>query len=97
MSPFSPVLWAFLPGQISQLLIPFLSSALPGFFPSAPKGSPGYQRNYKWAYTIVVVSYLVYTFASSTIGAQGLEDWYAVLGVSVDVDDEGLKKAFRAL
>ena len=96
-SPLSPVLWAFLPGQISHLLVPYLSSFLPGIFPPAPKNTQAYQRSYKLAYTLVVVGYLAYTFLSSSTSGPELQDWYAVLGVPVDVDDDGLKRAYRGL
>ena len=96
MSLFSPLLWAFLPGQLSDLLVPFLSSALPGIFPRASKGTAAYQRNYRWAYSLLVVGYLAWTFGTSGNEGQG-HSWYAILGVPVDVDDDGLKRAFRKL
>lgn len=93
MSAFTPLLWSILPSQLTHILIPYLSSFLPLLFPPSAKGTPGYQQNYRRAYTALVVGYLTYTFVAS----EGVWDWYAILGVSKDVDDDGLKRAYRRL
>ncbi|ORY32270.1 DnaJ domain-containing protein [Naematelia encephala] len=96
----TPVLWCFLPSQITHFILPHLSSNFPAIFPPAPRNSPSYARNYRLAFTGVVVLWLSWTFMreGSSRGEQVLvEDWYALLGVARDVDDDGLKRAFRTL
>lgn len=94
MSLLTPLLWSLIPSQITHVILPYLTQYLPGIFPPAPPGSPLAARNYRWAFTLVVVSYLAYSFAQGS-GADG--DWYNLLGVSRDADDGEIKKAFRTL
>ncbi|WVQ97459.1 hypothetical protein IAU59_004572 [Kwoniella sp. CBS 9459] len=96
MSLFTPLLWSFLPSQITHIALPYLSSSLPSIFPPAPKGTARYQKNYKLAFTGVICLYLAYTFVKDD-GAGPGENWYALLGVPRDVDDDGLKRAYRSL
>ncbi|WVR05890.1 hypothetical protein IAU60_002916 [Kwoniella sp. DSM 27419] len=99
MSLLSPLLWSFLPGQIAHAILPYLSTVLPGIFPSAPKGTSTYVQNYKLALTSVICLYLAWTFyaENESTGAGASENWYKLLGVATDVDDDGLKRAFRSL
>ncbi|WWC58733.1 uncharacterized protein I303_101277 [Kwoniella dejecticola CBS 10117] len=93
----TPLLWSFLPGQISHQILPYLSSFLPGLFPPSPRDSPKYLRNYRIAFTGVVSLYLAYTLYKGEDTQSTAEDYYALLGVSTNVDDDGLKKAYRTL
>ncbi|WVF70456.1 hypothetical protein IAT40_005246 [Kwoniella sp. CBS 6097] len=96
MSLFTPLLWSFLPPQITHIILPYLSSSLPSIFPPAAKGTLRYHQNYKLAFTGVICLYLAYTFVKDD-GAGPRENWYALLGVPRDVDDDGLKRAYRSL
>jgi hypothetical protein len=94
-SLLSPLLWSFIPAQLTTTLLPHLSTHLPALFPPSPARTPQYAKNYRNVYTLLIAGYLAYTLLQhdTTRG----EDLYALLGVSRTVDDEGLKRAFRAL
>jgi hypothetical protein len=96
MSALAPLLWALLPSQLTHLALPYLTSSLPSLFPPAPRGSPLYARNFRWAFSGIVVGYLALSFVREG-GDSAVEDWYALLGVSREADDETLRKAFRGL
>ncbi|WRT64152.1 uncharacterized protein IL334_001081 [Kwoniella shivajii] len=96
-SLLSPLLWSVLPSQITHQIIPYLNTYLPSLFPAEPRGSPGYIRNYRYAFTGVIFTYLAYTFFKSDEKGNTTEDFYALLGVEKDVDADGLKRAFRSL
>ncbi|WVO12963.1 hypothetical protein L204_100572 [Cryptococcus depauperatus] len=85
---------SFLPGLLASNLLPLLSTNLPSLFPPAPKGSPTYIRNYRITFTGIIVIWQAYTLLREGIGE---DEWYSQLGVSSNVDDVGLKNAFRAL
>jgi hypothetical protein len=89
------LLWYFLPSQITHALLPHLSTHLPALFPPASRNTPAYARNYRHAYTALVIGYLAYTAwqAEKRWG----DDYYAVLGVSRGEGDDGLRRAFRSL
>ena len=90
----SPLLWSFVPSQLTHILLPYLVSTFPGLFLPSPRGSPTYAYNYRIVYTLVVTAYLVYSFVGQGGGGQ---DWYALLQVARTADDEVIKKAFRSL
>ncbi|WVW82306.1 hypothetical protein I302_104312 [Kwoniella bestiolae CBS 10118] len=96
-SLLTPLLWSFLPSQITHQILPYLSSSLPGIFPSAQRGSPTYLRNYRLAFTGVICTYLAYTFYKGEGGQDFKEDYYALLDVNKGVDEDGLKRAYRNL
>ncbi|RSH90380.1 hypothetical protein EHS25_000985 [Saitozyma podzolica] len=96
MSAFAPLLWALLPSQLTHLALPYLTSSLPSLFPPAARGSPLYARNFRWAFSGIVVGYLALSFVREG-GDGAVEDWYALLGVNREADDETLRKAFRGL
>ncbi|WWC86250.1 uncharacterized protein L201_001123 [Kwoniella dendrophila CBS 6074] len=96
-SLLSPLLWSFLPAQITHQILPYLTQFVPAIFPAAPRGSPTYIRNYRIAFTGVICTYLAYTFYTNEKDKNIREDFYGLLGVSTDVDEDGLKKAYRNL
>jgi hypothetical protein len=102
-SLLTPLLYSLLPAQATNILLPYFTSNLPGLF---PKTQP--RRNYQIVYTLLVGGYLLYTLVSdyallgfgkagSGEGGEEVEDWYALLGVSRSVEEDGLKKAYRLL
>jgi hypothetical protein len=95
MSLLAPLLWAFLPSQLTHLALPHLTRLYPSIFPPAPRGSPAYAERFKWSFSGIVVLYLAWSFLRE--GGDGGEDWYALLGVNKEVDEDGLKRAFRTL
>ncbi|KAK7036528.1 hypothetical protein VNI00_011725 [Paramarasmius palmivorus] len=58
-----------------------------------PQNTEEYRRQYRYAYAVVVLGYLFYTLVD---GARSMEyNYYEILGVPPDVDENGLKIAFR--
>ncbi|EEB94971.1 hypothetical protein MPER_06132, partial [Moniliophthora perniciosa FA553] len=58
-----------------------------------PTNSPTYREHYRYAYAIVVLGYLFYTLVD---GARSMEyNFYEILSVPPDADENGLKVAFR--
>jgi hypothetical protein len=96
MSPIaSSLLWYFLPTQLTQAALPYLSSALPAILPLAAKGSPEYASNFRKVYTALVAGYIIWTFAQTDVGWG--EDMYVLLGVDRGAGDDALRKAFRTM
>ncbi|WVQ85567.1 hypothetical protein IAT38_007733 [Cryptococcus sp. DSM 104549] len=85
---------SFLPSRITHLLVPYLSIFFPFIFPPASPGSPAAIRNYRIAFTGVVLTWQAYSFFSK--GDSDIS-WYSLLGVSKFDNDYELKKAFRKL
>ncbi|TFK45057.1 hypothetical protein BDQ12DRAFT_642215 [Crucibulum laeve] len=83
--------WTFVPdfatGKILGLLAQYNLIK-----PYAP-GSPQHRRNYAYTFAFVVLGYLLYTMVQSARAMP--PNFYQILGVSPDVDDNGLKIAFR--
>ncbi|EIW72612.1 hypothetical protein TREMEDRAFT_19366, partial [Tremella mesenterica DSM 1558] len=92
----APLLLSLLPSQLTHLLLPRLTASFPALFPPSPRGSLIYARNYKLVFTLLVGSYVVWTFFVDGNVEEG-EEWYSLLEVKRDVDDEALRKAFRRL
>jgi len=69
--------------------IPFLPS-----FPPPIRGTPLYAKHYRFTYALVVLSYLLYNLIQSSLVIE--QNYYEMLDVHTDVDDSGLKLAFRA-
>jgi len=81
--------WYFVPHFVTKQLLSFKHR-----FRSSPPGSAlDPRQEYKIVYTVVVIGYLLYNLVQ---GARGIEgNFYQTLNVSKDVDDTGIKQAFR--
>lgn len=95
MSYLSPLLWAFLPPQLTQILLPYVSAFLPFLFPPSSPGSPQYRKNYRLLFTTLVTLWLGYTFVTQS--EERSRSYYDVLGVGYGAGEGELKKAFRGL
>ncbi|KAL0580420.1 hypothetical protein V5O48_001573 [Marasmius crinis-equi] len=73
--------------MIHAYIFPLLNIKVPA------ANSYTYRQHYQWTYAIVVLGYLLYTLFE---GATTLQpNFYEILGVLPDVDDNGLKVAFK--
>lgn len=86
---------SFLPSQITTAILPYLSANLPSIFPPAPRGSPRYLHNYRLVFTGVICIWQAYSFLKGGLGND--DDWYRLLNVQVNADEDALKSAFRSL
>lgn len=86
---------SFLPSQITTAILPYLSANLPAIFPPAPRGSPRYLHNYRLAFTGVICIWQGYSFLKDGLGNG--DDWYRLLNVQGNADEDALKSAFRTL
>jgi hypothetical protein len=85
--------WTFVPDFATKHLLSIVYRTVPVIAPSQP-GSARYQKHYAVAYGVVVISYLTYTLMQSSAAMP--HNFYEILGVRPDVDENGLKLAFRA-
>ncbi|KIR74821.1 chaperone DNAJ [Cryptococcus deuterogattii CA1014] len=86
---------SFLPSQITTAILPYLSANLPSIFPPAPRGSPRYLYNYRLAFTGVICIWQAYSFLKDGLGNE--DDWYRLLSVQGNADEDAIKSAFRTL
>ncbi|PPQ88960.1 hypothetical protein CVT25_005059 [Psilocybe cyanescens] len=88
--------WTFVPDFATKHLLNFIYHRSPIRIISSPPppGSPQHRRHYALAYAAVIFSYLTYTLLQSARGMP--PNFYQILGVPPDVDEAGLKLAFRA-
>jgi hypothetical protein len=87
--------WSYIPGILSTQLLVYFHRFYQSVLhrqPPAP-GTPEYQKHQKWAYTVVVFGYALYTFweAASSIKP----NYYELLGVYPTADESDLKAGFR--
>ncbi|KAM6502700.1 hypothetical protein JOM56_002677 [Amanita muscaria] len=94
-SLLSLVGWTIIPdvatNQVLKLFHSFSSNKLKK--PPPPPGSPAYRKHYAYAFSFVVLSYLTYNLIQSARDMP--PNFYHILGVPPNVDDTGLKSAFR--
>jgi len=89
---FSLFGWTFIPDFATNHLLNFVYRAAPFITPQP--GSVQYRKHYAISYGVVVISYLTYTLVQSSSAMP--PNFYEILGVRPDVDENGLKLAFRA-
>ncbi|KAH9485695.1 Chaperone protein DnaJ [Psilocybe cubensis] len=87
--------WTFIPDFATKHLLNFVYYQSPFRIVAAPPpGSPKHRRHYAITYAVVIFSYLSYTLFQSARTMP--PNFYQILGVPPDVDENGLKFAFRA-
>jgi DnaJ domain len=91
--------WSFIPDfatrQILNLFYNFVYSKSPIRTITAPTpGSLQYRKHYAIIFAAVILTYLNYTLVYAARTMQ--PNFYQILGVAPNVDDNGLKLAFRA-
>jgi preprotein translocase subunit Sec63 len=84
--------WTFIPDFATNHLLNFVYRSFP-LTPPQP-GSVRYRKHYTIAYGVVIISYLTYTLVQTSSAMP--PNFYEILGVRPDVDENGLKLAFRA-
>ncbi|KAF9477885.1 hypothetical protein BDN70DRAFT_79649 [Pholiota conissans] len=92
---FSLFGWTFIPDFATRHLLDFLyhKSPIRIFAPTQP-GSPQHRKHYAITFAFVIFSYLGYTLYESASAMP--PNFYQILGVAPDVDESGLKLAFRS-
>ncbi|KAJ8520445.1 hypothetical protein ONZ45_g2732 [Pleurotus djamor] len=92
---FNLVGWSIIPDFATKQALRFLNTFLATYFniPVPPPGSPSYVKRYRLTLSFAIFSYLCYSLYQ---GSRSIEpNFYEVLGVPVDVDEAGLKAAFK--
>ena len=82
--------WSIVPDFLTRHILSFLhrSNVL-----SAPPTPNTLRRQYATIFSVVVLSYLLYNLVESARSMP--PNFYEILGVRPDVDEQGLKYAFR--
>ena len=83
--------WTFVPDFATNHLLNIVYRFFPLITPQP--GSLQYRKHYAFSYGVVVISYLTYTLVQSSSAMP--PNFYEILGVRPDVDENGLKLAFR--
>jgi len=92
--------WSILPNLLTHHLLTFLYQTL-NITPTPHKSTPTYQRHYTLLFSFLISTWLVYdlvrffTKQGQGEGGYGYGSFYEMLGVGVDVDENGLKTGFR--
>ncbi|KIK69010.1 hypothetical protein GYMLUDRAFT_188418 [Collybiopsis luxurians FD-317 M1] len=87
--------WSFVPQFVTQHALKIVLQYYPQVSgrPSPSLGSPLYVQFHRYTYAAVVLAYLIYTLIN---GSNNMApNFYEILGVPPDVDENGLKLAFR--
>jgi len=86
--------WTFIPDLAAKHLLQVIYQfPIPGVITPQP-GSLQHRQHHAVAFGVVVLSYLAYNLAESSRSMP--PNFYDILGVNPDVDENGLKLAFRA-
>jgi len=87
--------WYYIPNIVTKYALGFLHQFYANIFhiPPPQPGTLSYQRHYRCTYATVVLGYLLYNLVQ---GASSMPaNFYEIMGVPSDVDESGLKTAFR--
>ena len=86
--------WSFIPDFATRQLLNFVYKSPIRITTAPTPGSIQYRKHYAIAFAFVILTYLTYTVIQTARSMQ--PNFYQILGVSPDVDENGLKLAFRA-
>ena len=85
--------WSFIPDFTTRRILDFVYKSPVRITVPTP-GSIQHRKHYAITFALVVLTYLTYTVIQSSRAIQ--PNFYQILGVSPNVDENGLKLAFRA-
>ncbi|KAF5357335.1 hypothetical protein D9758_005940 [Tetrapyrgos nigripes] len=92
---FGFVGWSIIPDFATRHALNFIHKFYPNIFGVSPPrpGTPAYRQHYRYTFAAVILGYLLYTLIE---GSRSMApNFYEILGVPPDVDENGLKLAFR--
>ncbi|KAF9523836.1 hypothetical protein CPB83DRAFT_798733, partial [Crepidotus variabilis] len=91
---FSLFGWTFIPDLATRNLLKFLYQRSPIRVAQPQPGSFQQRKHYIIVYSLVICGYMIWTIIQSSNNMP--PNFYEILGVRPDVDETGLKLAFRA-
>jgi hypothetical protein len=88
--------WSYIPDFATQKLLSIIHHLSPTFFQRAPPApaTPRYIKHYRLTFAGVVLGFLLYNLVEAARAMP--QNFYEILGVGPNVDENGLKLAFRA-
>lgn len=86
--------WSFIPDFATRQILNFVYKSPIRITTAPTPGSIQHRKHYAITFAFVILTYLTYTLVQTARTMQ--PNFYQILGVSPDVDETGLKLAFRA-
>ena len=86
--------WSFIPDFTTTQILKFVYKSPIRITTAPTPGSIQHRKHYAITFAFVILTYLTYTLIQSARSMQ--PNFYQILGVSPNVDETGLKLAFRA-
>lgn len=85
--------WSFFPSFLANAAVIGYHRTFERHLPRPQPGTPKYAKQYRISFTILALLYLLYTLVAAITTLP--PNYYEILGVERDVDEAGLKTAFR--
>jgi hypothetical protein len=87
--------WSYIPDLATRQLLSIIHRLYPSFLhrPAPALRTPQYVLHYRIAFAVVVLGYLSYNFFEASSSMR--PNFYELLGVGPDADENTLKQAFR--
>lgn len=87
--------WYYVPHFVTRHALGFIHQFSANYLGIAPPqpGTPAFRNNYRYTYAAVVLGYLLYNLVESSRTLPA--NFYEILAVPPDVDEAGLRVAFR--
>jgi hypothetical protein len=90
--------WYYLPGKLAGwLLSTYYGVTIRAGDPKPQPGSPRYARHWRNSFILVIALYFLYTIYEADWELQRQGNFYADLGVPIDVTEKALQSRFRKL
>ena len=86
--------WSFIPDFTTRQILNFVYKSPIRITTTPTPGSIQHRKHYAITFAFVILTYLTYTVIQTARAMQ--PNFYQILGVSPNVDENGLKLAFRA-